>query len=97
MTDAQSYRVVVDAVRALAGKQAVTIEEAWVALTGYSAENLDSEETEAIRWVLQQLGYEPIWVADVSRARFLRRWARGPWRGDWVANLDRPITVYFQD
>ena len=94
MTDAESYMVIVESVRALAGHQVVTYPQAWTALTGLSAENPDSEDVALMRWVLEELGYERMWVAEFGRSKMRRVWVREPWPNDFRANLNRKITPY---
>lgn len=94
MTNEQSYRVIVESVRALAGHQVVTSRDAWIALTGLSVDKLDEEESHFLRWVLEELGYELEWVTEVGQTKFLHRWTRGPWPIDFGANVSRPITMF---
>ncbi|WP_158094242.1 hypothetical protein [Erythrobacter donghaensis] len=94
MTDAQSYRVIVEGVRALAGHQVITFGDAWTVLTGLKPDDMDREEARFLRWLLDELGYEPQWVTEPGRTTFLRRWIRDIWAIDFNANLNRPIKVY---
>ncbi len=94
MTDAQSYRVIVESVRALAGHQVVAFGDAWTALTGLRADDLDQEEARFLSWLLDALGYELQWVTEAGRTQFLHRWVREAWAVDFNVNLVRPITVY---
>lgn len=94
MTDAQSYRVIVESVRALAGHQVVAFGDAWIALTNLKPDDMDREETRFLQWLLDELGYELQWVTEAGRTTFLHRWVRQPWALDFNANLNRPLTVY---
>lgn len=82
MTDAESYRVIAEATRAMTSYQAVTTEEAWTALTGYSADDLDDEERRAVEWVLTELGYLYLWTSCIFRRDRARRWVRERWKFD---------------
>lgn len=94
MTDAQSYRVIVESIRALAGHQVIGFGEAWTVLTGFDPDDLDDEEARLLRWLLNDLGYERQWVAQLGRRRMQHLWVRGPWPIDFGANLGREITPY---
>lgn len=95
MTDAQSYRVIVEAVRDLSGHQVISLEQAWTALTGLPAVDLDWEERRFVRWMLTELGYEQRWVAEVARRPMQYLWVRDMWQPrDFNANVERPVTCY---
>ena len=94
VSDSEAMGAVVAGVRHLTGHQVVTLEEAWSACTGLDREEMGPEQAKRLRWLLEELGYELRWVAELGRLPMLRRWVREPWTKDFVANLNREFVAY---
>ena len=68
--------------------------EAWSVCTGLKPDDIEPDDAERLRWLLEELGYERRWVAEVGRSKMHHLWVREPWENDFPANLNREVIAY---
>lgn len=94
MTDRETYMAIVHGVRRFMGHQVIAFDAAWKLCTGLEPDDRKPEEAKRLRWLLEELGYERRWVAEVGRSNMDHLWVRKPWQRDFAANLTKSIKVY---
>lgn len=94
MTDGESYMMIVLGVRRFMGHQVIGFEKAWRLCTGLELDDMEPDEAQRLRWLLEELGYERQWVAELGRTNMQHVWVREPWHHDFTVNLNRPVVAY---
>lgn len=96
MSFADECRALLIAKLRLTGIQAVTLEDAWVALTGLPAKEMGPEQSERVQRVIEELGYRIMWVNNLDRYGGGRQylWARQRWMFDNDFQDRRTLIAY---
>ena len=94
MTDADAMKLVVWGVRRFAGNQVIAFGQAWNMATGYAPDDIDPIGSSWLRWLLQELGYESQWVAELGRTKMQHLWVRNSWPSDFRANANREFKAF---
>ena len=94
MTERDVMRLIVWGVRRFVGHQVIGFGQAWTICSGFAPDDIDDWEAAWLCWLLDGLGYQRTWVAEVGHTKMQHLWTREPWPRDFGANLDRDIQVF---
>ena len=87
--------LVLEAIRALAGKQVTGVEELYRLVGGESRpEAIPRAIRAGLAELLRELGYRQRWVRGLDGGRMGFRWVRSPWPIDHGALLGREVETY---
>jgi hypothetical protein len=89
VTETEVMGALIASVRQLRGHQVISTEEAWVACTGRPVEEMGGEQEKRLRWLLSELGYLHVRVADLTRnyndrTKTALMWTRRAWQNDYL-------------